>query len=207
MISVLLDSTRMILSSGQNGRNLGVHIVLWLTGLSSAGKSTISERLVRELRAMGYRAEPMDGDVVRQELCKDLGFSREDRDENVRRIGFVAKLLAKNDIIVVVSVVSPYRETREEVRSRIPGFVEVYVNAPIEICERRDVKGLYRRARAGELQGFTGINDPYEPPLNPEIECRTALETPEQSVRRILDFITLRLPSPGVAQAIAEAKL
>jgi adenylyl-sulfate kinase len=164
-------------------------IVLWLTGLSSAGKTTIGQALRDRLRGIGRRVEMLDGDMVRQRLCKDLGFSREDRDENIRRIGFVAELLARNGVLVVVSAISPYRDTRDEVRRLIPGFTEVYVNAPLEVCELRDVKGLYRKARAGALEGFTGVSDPYEPPLSPEIECRTDRETVEESVQKILDYV------------------
>lgn len=166
-------------------------IAIWLTGLISAGKSTLGDRLLSRLRAAGRKVEILDGDMVRQTLCKDLGFTKEDRDENIRRIVFVAELLTRNGIVVIVSVISPYRAVRDQVRSRIPEFMEVYVNAPLEICERRDVKGLYRRARAGELRGVTGIDDPYEPPLRPEVECRTDVETIEQSVQKILDYFDL----------------
>jgi adenylylsulfate kinase len=137
--------------------------------------------------------ELLDGDIVRKNLCKDLGFSKQDRDENIRRIGFVADLLTRNGVIVLVSVISPYRRVREEVRRMIGDFVEVYVNAPLGVCEQRDVKGLYARARAGQLPGFTGIDDPYEEPENPEVECRTDLETPDQSVDKILRHLELRL--------------
>lgn len=178
--------------ANQEGRGA----VVWLTGLSSAGKSTIAEELFDRVRAAGRKVEMLDGDIIRQRLCKDLGFSKQDRDENIRRIGFVAEMLAKNGIIVIVAAISPYRAVRDEVRSRIPGFVEVYVNAPIEICEHRDVKGLYRKARAGMLHGFTGIDDPYEPPLQPEIECRTDRETLEESVQQILQWLRIT-ESPG----------
>lgn len=161
-------------------------LVIWLTGLSSAGKSTLGEELFDRLRAAGRKVEMLDGDIVRRRLSKDLGFSKRDRDENIRRIGFVAELLSKHGVMVIVSAISPYRAIRDEVRARIPSFVEVYVNAPIEVCEHRDVKGLYRKARAGELRGFTGIDDPYEPPLQPEVECRTDLETVEESTQKIL---------------------
>jgi adenylyl-sulfate kinase len=167
----------------------GRGVVVWLTGLSSAGKSTLGEELFDRLRAMGHRVELLDGDIVRQRLSKGLGFSKEDRDENIRRIGFVAELLARNGVTVVVSAISPYRALRDEVRLAIPGFVEVYVNAPLEVCERRDVKGLYRKARAGEIHGFTGIDDPYEAPLQPEVECRTDLEAIDASVQRVLDYL------------------
>lgn len=167
-------------------------LVIWLTGLSSAGKSTLANQLSKRLEAYPRRVEALDGDVVRQRLCRDLGFSKKDRDANIERVGFVAELLAKHGVMVIVSAISPYRLARDAVRSRIPGFIEVYVNAPLAVCERRDVKGLYQKARAGEIHAFTGIDDPYEPPLQPEIECRTDLETIDQSVQRILDYITSR---------------
>lgn len=173
-------------------RSEGQGAVIWLTGLSSAGKTTLAEEVFDRLRATGRRVELLDGDLVRQRLSKGLGYSKEDRDENIRRIGFVAELLARNGVTVIVSAISPYRALRAEVRLSIPGFVEVYANAPLEICEGRDVKGLYRRARAGELHGFTGIDDPYEAPLQPEVECRTDIETVDESVQKILDYLEAR---------------
>jgi adenylylsulfate kinase len=161
-------------------------VTLWLTGLSGAGKTTITQALEEKLRSQGCLLEVLDGDIVRLNLTKGLGFSKADRDENIRRIGFVAHLLTRNGVIVLVSAISPYREIRDEVRGRIEDFVEVYVNAPLAVCEGRDVKGLYQRARAGEIKGFTGIDDPYEPPLNPEVECRTDLEELEESVAKVL---------------------
>lgn len=161
-------------------------VTVWFTGLSGAGKSTISRAVETWLKTYEYKVEILDGDVVRQNLTKGLGFSKEDRDENIRRIGFVAHLLTRNQVIVLVSAISPYRAVRQEVRERIGNFVEVYVNAPLEVCEQRDVKGLYKKARAGEIKSFTGIDDPYEPPLNPEVECRTHLETLEESVFKVL---------------------
>ncbi len=164
-------------------------VTLWFTGLSGAGKTTISSSVEKKLRALGYKVEVLDGDVVRQNLTKGLGFSKEDREENIRRIGFVAELLTRNQIIVIVSVISPYREIRLEMRHRIDNFIEVYVNAPIEVCELRDVKGLYKKARSGEIKNFTGIDDPYEPPLNPEVECRTDIETLDESVAKVLALL------------------
>ena len=160
-------------------------LTVWFTGLSGAGKTTLSQALERQLAAGGYPVESLDGDVVRQRLSKGLGFSKADRDENIRRIGFVAELLTRHGVVVLVSAISPYREVRDEVRRQIGRFVEVYVNAPLEICEQRDQKGLYKRARAGELRGFTGIDDPYEPPLNPEVECHTDPETIEESAAKV----------------------
>jgi bifunctional enzyme CysN/CysC len=173
----------------------GQGATVWLTGLSSSGKSTLAERVCEELHATGHKVELLDGDVVRKQLSKDLGFGKESRDENIRRIGFVAELLAKNGVIAVVSAISPYRGIRDEIRRRSPNFVEVYVNASLDVCERRDVKGLYRRAREGEIKGFTGIDDPYEPPLNPEIECHTDAETVDECVRKIVQYVRARLAS------------
>lgn len=163
-----------------------IGVTLWFTGLSGAGKTTISQAVEKELRLLDYKVESLDGDVVRQNLTKGLGFSREDRDENIRRIGFVANLLTRNQVIVLVSAISPYREIRTKVRDRIGNFIEVYVNAPLEVCEARDVKGLYKKARSGIIKNFTGIDDPYEPPINPKVECKTDSETLEQSVAKVL---------------------
>jgi adenylyl-sulfate kinase len=173
-------------------------LTVWLTGLSSAGKSTIGQALHEKLHAMGYKVELLDGDAVRQSLSHGLGFSKEDRDENVRRIGFVAELLTRNGVIVLVSAISPYRSIRDEVREKIGrNFLEVFVNAPLDVCEQRDLKGIYRRARSGELHGVTGVDDPYELPINPEVECRTDSETPEESASRVLAAILARLPEKG----------
>jgi adenylyl-sulfate kinase len=158
---------------------------LWFTGMSGAGKSTISRLLELKLRQLGARVEVLDGDVVRTHLSKGLGFSKEDRDENVRRIGFVCELLARNGVVAIAAAISPYREVRDEVRGRIPNFVEVFVECPVEVLAERDVKGLYRRAMAGEIPQFTGVSDPYEPPLSPEVTIDSSRETPEQSVDKI----------------------
>jgi adenylyl-sulfate kinase len=153
--------------------------------MSGAGKSTISKMLEEHLRGCGARVEVLDGDVVRTHLSKGLGFSREDRDENIRRIGFVCELLSRNGVIAIAAAISPYRAVREELRGRIANFVEVYVECPVEVLAERDVKGLYKKALAGEIPQFTGISDPYEPPLKPEVTVNSATETPEQSVARI----------------------
>lgn len=174
-------------------------LTVWFTGLSAAGKTTLNDAVRERLRASGYGVESLDGDVLRQNLWKDLGFSKQDRDENIRRIGFVAELLSRNGIIVLVSAISPYRAVRDEVRKRIGNFVEVYVNAPLEVCERRDHKGLYTRARAGQLRGFTGVDDPYEPPLQPEIECHTDRETVAESVEKIIRYLEARLCSTAAS--------
>ena len=162
-------------------------VTVWFTGLSGAGKTTITQALAKKLQAENYPLEILDGDIVRQNLTKGLGFSKEDRDENIRRIGFVCQLLTRHGAITLVSAISPYREIREEVREKIGNFVEVFVNAPLAVCEERDVKGLYKKARSGEIKQFTGISDPYEAPLNPEIECRTDLETLDESVEKVVN--------------------
>ena len=168
-------------------------LTLWLTGLSGAGKSTIAERVAAELRRQGRRVEVLDGDAIRENLSKGLGFSKEDRDTNIRRIGFVAELLARNGVKVITAAISPYRSVRDEVRGLVGDhFLEVYISTPLGVCEDRDVKGLYAKARSGALKGFTGIDDPYEPPLNPEIEIATQGETPEESAARIIDLLEAR---------------
>jgi adenylylsulfate kinase len=161
--------------------------VIWFTGLSGSGKTTIAHGVEDKLLEAGVPVEILDGDVVRENLSKGLGFSKEDRDTNIRRIAFVAHLLQRNGVFVITAAISPYRAVREEARVMIKDFVEVYANAPIEVCEDRDVKGLYAKARAGEIKGFTGVDDPYEPPSGPEVECRTDEETPEQSAQKVLD--------------------
>ena len=158
---------------------------LWFTGLSGAGKSTISAIVERALREAGARVEVLDGDVVRTHLSKGLGFSKEDRDINVRRIGFVAEMLSRQGAIAIVAAISPYRAVREEVRGRIENFVEVYVECPLEVLAERDVKGLYKRALAGEIPSFTGVSDPYEPPVNPDVVVNSSRETPAQSAAKI----------------------
>jgi adenylyl-sulfate kinase len=158
---------------------------LWFTGLSGAGKSTISERVFERLRESGAKVELLDGDVVRTHLSKGLGFSREDRDTNVRRIGFVCELLSRNGAIAIAAAISPYREVRDEIRRRIDNFVEVYVQCPIEVLAERDVKGLYRKALAGEIDSFTGVSDPYEPPLHPEVTVDSSRESLDESVGKV----------------------
>src|SRR5262245_41642054 len=162
-------------------------LTLWLTGLPCSGKSTLSARLAPILREHGHAVEVLDGDVVRQDLCKGLGFSREDRDTNVRRIGFVSHLLTRHGVTVIVAAVSPYASVRQEVRQRIGRFVEVYVECPLEECERRDVKGMYKKARAGAIPAFTGVDDPYEPPPAPEVTVRTREEGVDHSVTKIVE--------------------
>lgn len=164
-------------------------MVIWLTGLSSAGKSTLAAMLRDRLAATGIATEWLDGDAVRAAIGHDLGFARAERDENIRRISYVASLLSKHGITTVVSAISPYAAARTAAREQIGRFIEVYVNAPISVCEARDVKGLYKRAREGGLHHLTGVDDPYEPPAEPDVEVRTDLELPEACVAKILNAV------------------
>ena len=158
---------------------------IWFTGLSCSGKSTLAEIIDKRLRSDGYKVEILDGDVVRTNLSKGLGFSKEDRDINILRIGFVANLLSRNGVVAITAAISPYREIRDKVRSDIGNFCEVFVSAPLEVCIERDVKGLYKKALAGEIKNYTGVDDPYEEPLKPEVIVETDKETPEESVDKI----------------------
>ncbi len=160
---------------------------LWFTGLSGAGKSTLAAAVSAELRRRRITVEVLDGDEVRQNLSKGLGFSREDRDINIRRIGYVAKLLTRNGVAVITAAISPYRAIRDEVRDSIGAFLEVYVKASLDECIRRDTKGLYRRALAGEIPQFTGVSDPYEEPLSPELVIDTEREEVADSAARVMD--------------------
>ncbi|MBD3362762.1 sulfate adenylyltransferase [Candidatus Dojkabacteria bacterium] len=174
----------------KNGFQKG--FVLWLTGLSQSGKSTLADKVFEKLLERNIRVERLDGDIVRESLTKDLGFTKEDRDENIRRVGFVAKMLARNNIGVIASFISPYKKQRDELRMKIHNFIEVYVNTPIKICEKRDKKGLYAKARKGEIKNFTGISAPYEEPQDPEIEIKTQDLTVEESVDIIVKFLEER---------------
>lgn len=166
--------------------------VLWFTGLSGAGKSTVAGLVADELRSRGAPLEVLDGDEVRTHLSKGLGFSREDRDTNVLRIGWVAGLLSRHGVGVVTAAISPYAATRAEARAMCTNFVEIFVDAPLAACEARDVKGLYAKARAGEIPQFTGVSDPYEPPLEPEVHLRTDRESPEESAANVLAYLEKR---------------
>ena len=179
--------------TGSNRSDPAAGLIVWFTGLSGAGKTTLCNTVCAELLAKGLKVEVLDGDLVRKNLNSDLGFSRKDRNENIYRIGFVAQLLARHGIIVLVAAISPYRSVREELRKSTSNFMEVYVNAPLELCEQRDPKGLYKRARAGEITGFTGIDDPYEPPVMPEVECNTDRERVKASSRKVVSAILARL--------------
>ena len=158
---------------------------LWFTGLSGAGKTTLARLVETELARRGHKVEVLDGDVVRTNLSKGLGFSKEDRDTNIRRIGFVCNLLSRNEVVAIAAAISPYREIRDEIRSQVGNFVEVYCECPIEVLAERDVKGLYKKALAGEIKNFTGVDDPYEAPVSPEVIVHTGAESPEESLARI----------------------
>ena len=169
--------------------NVDNGFVLWLTGLSGAGKSTIANAVAPSLADRGHRVEVLDGDEVRTNLCQGLGFSREDRDTKIARIGYVAGKLAKHGVAVVVAAISPYREARDKVRAGVDDFVEVHVAAPVSTCVERDVKGLYAKALAGEIKNFTGVSDPYEAPLEPQITLHTERETIQESVGAVLAWL------------------
>nr|WP_218082013.1 adenylyl-sulfate kinase [Anthocerotibacter panamensis] len=177
-------------------------VTVWLTGLSGAGKSTIATELEKQLKAMGLDLEALDGDIIRENLSKGLGFSREDRDTNVRRIGFVCELLTRHKVIVLTSAISPYRSVRTELKERIGDFVEVFVNCPIEECINRDVKGLYKKAISGQIPHFTGISDPYEEPLDPDVVVYTHQETLLESVHKILHYLHAQGYIPMVTTGI-----
>jgi len=153
--------------------------------MSGAGKSTVAQLLEARLRSHGARVELLDGDIVRRSLSRGLGFSREDRDENVRRVGFVCELLSRHDVVAIAATISPYRAVRDELRGRMANFFEIYMSCPLEVLIQRDPKGLYRKALAGEIQAFTGISDPYEPPLAPEVTLHSDRESPEASLEKI----------------------
>ena len=163
---------------------------LWFTGLSGSGKTTVSNILEETLRQSGYKVEVLDGDVVRTNLSKGLGFSKEDRDINIKRIGFVCNLLTRNDVIAIAAAISPYREVRDSVREQVgENFIEIFCECPLEVLVERDVKGLYKKALAGEIKNFTGVSDPYEEPEKPEIVVNSSTETPEVSAERIIQYL------------------
>jgi len=163
---------------------------IWFTGLSGSGKSTLSEVIEQRMKALGRNVEVLDGDIVRTHLSKGLGFSREDRDTNIKRIGFVCNLLTRNGVICISAAIAPYRDARDWARKEIGNFVEVYVKCPLEVCRQRDVKGLYKLVDEGKIKNFTGVDDPYEEPLHPELIVETDKETVEESVARIFAKLT-----------------
>ncbi len=176
---------------------------IWLTGLSGAGKSTIATELTQVLSERGQRVEVLDGDVVRTHLSKGLGFSKEDRDTNILRIGWVCDLVARHGGVAIAAAISPYRAVRDQVRASTQNFFEVFVDCPLDVCIDRDVKGLYAKALSGEIKQFTGVSDPYEPPLNPDIVVNTATETLATSVARIVAALEARGYLPAAREAVA----
>jgi adenylylsulfate kinase len=184
--------------------------VVWFTGLSGAGKSTLARAMEAALLEAGIPVEVLDGDAIRRTFSRGLGFSKQDRDENVRRVGHVAQLLARHGVVVLVALISPYRAVRDEVRQQLETatipFLEVYVNAPLEVCALRDPKGLYRKAQRGEIPSFTGLDDPYEPPLSPEVECHTDHESVETSAARVLEALQYA-PRASSTAATVRAKM
>jgi len=172
---------------------------VWFTGLPCSGKTTVADLVAEELKRRGLRVERLDGDIVRQSLTRDLGFSKEDRDKNIERVTFVAKLLSRNGVAVLVSFVSPYIAARDNARKETTNFVEVFVDCPVEVCERRDVKGMYKKARAGEIKDFTGVDDPYEPPPHPEIVLKVAETTPQEC----RDLVLQKLEQLGYVPALS----
>lgn len=170
--------------------NVKEGFTLWFTGLSGSGKSAVADRVANRLEEeQGHLVERLDGDIVRQHLTKDLGFTKEDRDTNIERVSFVAKLLSRNGVSVLASFISPYKARRNKTREMVTNFIEVFVNCPVSVCEERDVKGLYKKARTGEIDNFTGISDPYEEPEDPEIKLNTHEETIDESVQNVIDYL------------------
>lgn len=170
--------------------NVKEGFTLWFTGLSGSGKSAVADRVANRLEVeQGHLVERLDGDIVRQHLTKDLGFTKDDRDINIERVSFVAKLLSRNGVSVLASFISPYKARRNKTREMVTNFIEVFVNCPVSVCEERDVKGLYKKARAGEIVNFTGISDPYEEPEDPEIKLNTHEETIDESVQNVIDYL------------------
>jgi adenylylsulfate kinase len=185
----ILHVRRMKPLTDPNDSNPPAGVTVWFTGLSGAGKSTLCNAVAAELTHRGYRVEVLDGDEVRRQISRDLGFSKEDRDENIRRIGELAATRTREGSIVLVAAISPYRAARERVRGRIGRLLEVFVDAPLAVCEQRDPKGLYRKARLGELSHLTGLDDPYEPPLAPEVRCLTSEESIQVSSQKVISAL------------------
>jgi adenylylsulfate kinase len=193
-------------ATAANANRMERGCVVWMTGLPSGGKSTLAEMLEAELVRQGRRVQRLDGDELRLHLSKGLGYSREDRDENVRRVGWVARLLARHGVIAIAALISPYRSTRDEIRSGSGDFLEVWVKASLEECIRRDVKGLYKKALAGDIPHFTGVSDPYEPPLHAEVVVETDRQTPAESLATILSALAARGYVDDGASSLAKGR-
>ena len=166
--------------------------VLWLTGLSGSGKSTLADKLAIYLKNKNIAYERLDGDILRQNLSKDLGFSKKDRDENIKRAVYIARLLSRNGIIVLATFISPFKKQREMVRKQVDNFVEVFVNAPLEVCEKRDAKGMYKKARQGKIKDFTGVSQKYEKPLKPDVELETDKLSVDECVGKVIKYLERR---------------
>jgi adenylylsulfate kinase len=175
---------------------------LWFTGLPCSGKTTISEIIAKELRDRGLNVETLDGDELRRNLSRDLGFSKEDRETHIKRVGFIAKLLARNGVATLAAFVSPYREVRKYLRIEIGNFVEVFVKCPVEVCIERDVKDMYKKALAGEIKNFTGVSDPYEEPLNPEVVVETDKEMPTESAQKVIQWLESMEYIPPASESV-----
>ena len=185
----LAQSHTVFVDDGYKKETKKKGFVLWFTGLSQAGKTTVANGVHKILKEKGLKLERLDGDIVRRSLSADLGFTRKDRDENIRRVTGVAKLLSRSGTGVICSFISPYAEVRSKIREEVTSFIEVFCNCPLEVCEKRDKKGLYQKARRGEIQNFTGISDPYELPQTPEIELNTDVETIEESINKVIAYL------------------
>jgi len=195
----------MAVGKESNGEYMAKGFTIWFTGMSGAGKTTLARIIEAELKNREHKVEVLDGDIIRTNLSKGLGFSKEDRDTNIRRIGFVCNLLTRNEVVAIAAAISPYQELRDEVRNLIGSFVEVYVRCPLDVLAERDVKGLYKKALAGEIKHLTGVDDPYEEPVNPEVIVETDMETPEQSAAKILAKLEeVMLIAPTVADISTE---
>jgi len=166
--------------------------VLWFTGLPCCGKTTVADKVAEILKNKGMKVERLDGDIIRKSLTRDLGFSKEDRDKNIERVTFVAMMLSRNGVAVLPAFVSPYIAARENARNTTTNFIEVYVKCSVEECEKRDVKGMYKKAREGIIKDFTGVDDPYEDPPNPELILETDKETVDESVEKVMDYLNQR---------------
>ena len=190
VFNMISQSYNSLVDNMYKNNNQKKGFVLWFTGLSQSGKTTVADAVYKELENKGLKLERLDGDVARESLSADLGFTKQDRTENIKRVTFMSKLLSRNGVGVVCSFISPYQEIRNKVREEVVNFIEIYANAPVEVCEQRDTKGLYAKARAGEIKNFTGISDPYEAPENPEIELDTVNNSKEENIKKVINYLS-----------------